>query len=665
MSQANMNLALFLVTIVVMIIAMSVTAAKEKAKKLGNGIQVERAKYHKRYVYYMNNVITRKRFRRIVRSYSSMMCFDYHQLKKESVKTFEKAVLISLAFPIIGMVAFKDVILTAMLLLVAYVYYDKAVDNAIDKQEIEVRKALSFTLQSIRDTYSVTDNIPRAVIGCDRPACLEKPITKIYEILTDEQGERLLKEFKRTNPVRILGTLASTCYTTNNDGDLKSDDGASAFKDELTVLRQEADAGVRKLTKVKLAFKSLSWLSLVGLGIIPFAHGFLMSQIPGTSVYLKGVYGSVTQAITILLTLVAYYLISIMSRPSVVNQVDKNEWIDKLSKDQRIRGLLDKLQPKKFKTRQKLTNLINGSLSSKNIQYIYTCKMVMACVAMISMTVCLVVFTVTAKYALWNNHGSLSFSKESSQGWTEEMYERLLEIDEEYMTQDYKMSDDDAAILVSAKLPSLTDMEREQQVDRLSTKWDYYYKITFKWWYVILVYLAGIVGWFGPEISLSLRKFLVKFEAVEDVMQLQTTMLTLSNTKMDVYKALRWLMTESIVHKAVLRFAWLSYPSDPEKSLAKLKSSVTERDMKRMVSKLEKAVYSLSLKEAFSDIALDKNQSLVINEMLQDEQIQSKTQYAKMVCNMTLMFSLFANFVFPILLLGFNQIISAMTMMNQ
>jgi Fe-S cluster biosynthesis and repair protein YggX len=226
------------------------------------------------------------------------------------------------------------------------------------------------------------------------------------------------------------------------------------------------------------------------------------------------------------------------------------------------------------------------------------------------------------------------------------------------------MPDEDASALISDAIPGMKSLEVEEQVDRLSTKYDYYHAIGFKWYFVLIAYGVGVIGWFSPEISLIFRKRLVKFETTEDVMQLQTMMITLSNTKMDVYKALKWLMTESTIHKAILRQAWINYPSDPEKAISQLKSSCENRDMKRLVSKLGKAIYSLSLHDAFNDMILDKEQSLIINEMYQDEQIKSKVQYAKLLVAMSAGFSLFANFLGPIGLLGVKQLLSTFALLQ-
>ena len=247
---------------------------------------------------------------------------------------------------------------------------------------------------------------------------------------------------------------------------------------------------------------------------------------------------------------------------------------------------------------------------------------------------------------------------------TEERYNKIKEVDYIYMTSEEKPEDDVTRNLVKGRVSGLEDMEIEQQVDRLSTKWDRYYGISFKWYYPIFIYLFGVLGWFTPEASIAIRKFLVKFEAAEDAMQLQSLMITLQSTKYDVRKCLYWMAQESTVHKAVFQYAYVEYGSDPELALTRLKDSVSLRDIKRLVAKLEKAMYDLSIEDAFRDISLDKQNSLAINEMLQNQQLEAKKEFARSLANAPLTIALYAEFVIPVLLLGYTQLVSSLSEMG-
>ena len=209
---------------------------------------------------------------------------------------------------------------------------------------------------------------------------------------------------------------------------------------------------------------------------------------------------------------------------------------------------------------------------------------------------------------------------------------------------------------LTSHVPELSSLEVVNEADRLSGKWDRYKKMGFKWYYVLIALAGGLVGWFAPEISLDQRKKLVQFEEVEDVMQLQTMMIALSQTTMGVSEVLYWLERQTALHRAVLARALQEFTYEPIGALERLKDSVGTAEFKRLVSKLESAVYDLPLKEAFSDMILDKEQLMRLREMAQDEEIALKKQNASFLAQMPVFLALLGGFVGPILVLGFTEI---------
>lgn len=657
MVQSSKLILLNAVIVIGAIIAYVYYVNKDKLKRSGQAEWAKKRKIHNKYVFYNNNVLLRKRFRRIVMRFSSMSCYDLEKLQEESVKLFERAVKVSVLMPIVSLMLLQDVILSVLVAFVGYIYYDITVDKEIDKIYHKIMKEVSNNIQSIRERYMETENIPTAVLRSDKGLYLEKPIEQIYEILTDVEGEEKLYEFCRTSPIRMIKTLAMTCFIVNTSGDDRRDDGTTAFSEEMTSLRQEADTEIRRLEKTRIAFKSLAALALVGLACTPIADMFLLNQIPGTSLLIKGMYGQIEKTVIIGITILAYYVISIMNRPSVVNQTDKVEWIDNLSKNKKIKTWLQNIIPKKFKTRWKLDMLIKDSLSSKTMEYIYLSKVIYSAIAYVTTLVFLICFVITAKSYLWNNHKSLSFIPISG-GMTERTHQQIVKLDYEYMTSPEKLSNEDTYNLVKARVRGLKELDYRNHAERLSTKWDKYYGMGFKWYFFLIAYAVAVGAWFTPELSLKFRKVLVQYESVEDVMQLQTMMIVLSNTKMDVFKTLYWLEKQSTIHKAPLRYAYHEFTSDPEGAIERLFRSVNSLDFKRLISKLNSAIYNLSLSDAFSDMVMDKEQSLMIREMLQDETLESKKQWAKLIASAPIGLTLVFGFMAPILILGIVKLVT-------
>ena len=650
-----MNLGLVVLTL----IALVFFTARAKAKASADYMEKKKQKLRERFRIYFENVLTRKSFRRIVESYSSLSCYDVDTVRCQSVQLFERNIIIVVTVPIVTLFIMKDTALAILMAFMSLVYYQSVIEKEMDKIYVTLMEECSLVISSIREKYLETDNIALAVLYADKSKYLDIPMSKIYRILTDVDAEDLLADFQKSYPVRIIKTLANTCYIVHENGAVKGEDGSDSFSNDMTILRQECDSEIRRLTKQNIAFRSLEMLSLVGLLIMPIAEWYLLTQIPGTAVLIKGFYGTAIHAFVIGTTIYAYYYITTANRPSVVSTVDKIAAIDHISKQKIVSRQIDKIHPKTQKVQDKISGLLRDAISSKDYRYIYTAKPIFAVCAMVVMTIILAFGTITVRDNFYNNYGSLSFIP---QNLSETQLNQIRRMDDKFMEtpqEEYAlMEDQDLLMLIKSSISGCSDAVASDQVKRLRTKYETYHNAKYHWWYLIVIYLAGCVAWFGPEFSLSTRKKMVAYEATDDIMQLQTMMIVLSETKMDVYKAICWLEKQASVHKAILRDCHYSYIAGPEKALDELEQKSPSNDFKRLIRKLKASVYTLSLHDAFSDMALDKAQSLTIREMLRGEELEQRKNNAKLIAIAPAALALVGCFIGPVIILGVSEMMS-------
>ena len=652
-----MNLGIVVATIVAFVFF----TAKARMKEDKAYAMKQRRKLHNRFSLYYNNLILRSPFRRIVEMYASLSCYDSDTVKEESVKLFERNVAVVVILPITGFIIMKDALMFLLLGFMGFIYYQSVVEKENDRIYMKLMEDCSMVMSSVREKYLETDNIPLAVLYAEKPKFLDVPMNNIYRILTDTNGAERLEEFQHSYPVPIIKTFANTCYIVNENGANKTPDGGDSFSNNLTTLRQECDSEIRRLTKQKIAFNSLQMLSLVGLVVMPVAEWYLLTQIPGTASLLKGFYGVVVHVAILLVTMYSYWYISTSCRPSVVNQIDKIGWIDNLSKNRRVKEFVTKIEPKKYKTITKLKLLINDSLSAKDIRYIYTCKPLFAIAGFIGAFIVLLFGTIGVRNSFYNNYNSLSFIPQTV---TETQHNQIVRMDNDFMeltAEEYAEYDDTLLQqYCKGRITGIADSDAVEQAKRLRTKYEGYHNAKYYWWWWAICFGVACVCWFVPEYSLSTRKKLVKYEVSNDVSQLQTMMIVLSETKMDVYKALCWLEKQATVHKAAIRRCHYSYIANPEKALTVLENASPSNDFKRLLRKLKSAVYTLSLKDAFSDMALDKAQTLTITEMLRNEELESRKNSAKLIAIAPAALALVGCFIGPVLILGVSEMIDTM-----
>lgn len=652
-----MNLCIVLATIVAFIYFVG----KAKIKENKTAALKQKRKLHNRFSFYYNNVIIRGPFRRIVEMYASLSCYDSDTVKEESVKLFEKNVTIVILLPVVALIVMKDALIAILMAFMGYVYYESTVEKENDKIYVKLMEDCSMTISSVREKYLETDNIPLAILYADKSKYLEAPMHNIYRILTDTDGAERLEKFQHSYPVAIVKTFANTCYIVNENGAVKHENGADSFSEDMTTLRQECDSEIRRLTKQKIAFNSLQMLSLAGLAIMPVFEWYLLTQIPGTASLLKGFYGLATHVAVMLTTMFSYHYISTSCRPSVVNQIDKTMWIDQLSKNKKVRDFVEKISPKKYKTTMKLKSLLDDSLSAKDVKYIYTSKPIYSIAGFVAAFVVLLFGTITVRDNFYNNYNSLSFIPQTV---TETQHNQIVRMDNDFMElkqDEYEAYDDETLqSYIKGRITGISDSDATEQVKRLRKKYEGYHGAHYYWWWWLVCYAVAVLCWFVPEITLKVRKKMVAYEATNDVSQLQTMMIVLSETKMDVYKALCWLEKQAAVHKAAIRKCHYSYIADPIAALEKLEKSSPVNDFKRLLRKLKSSVYTLSLHDAFSDMALDKAQTLTITEMLRGEELEQRKNSAKLIAVAPAALALIGCFIGPVLILGVSEMVDTL-----
>ena len=628
------------------------------------------AKLVKRFHWYYNNILLRNRFRRLVETYSSLSAYDETEVKVKSVKLFERNIAIILLFPIGAIIATRDVSVAILVSFLGLVYYESVVEKEISSVYMKITKELSLVISSIREKYLETNSIPTAILYAQKSKFLEVPINTIYRSIIDVDGKAKLESLQRKYPIKIIKTLANVCHIVNEYGAVKREDGYDSFDKDLTVMRQECDTEYNRLLDKKLAFSRLQNLTLIGIILIPVFETYLLNQIPGTAVLLKGLYGILAHAAIILISISCYYFIGQLMRNSVVNSVDKVSWIDELSKKPKVTKFVRKLYPKNLKTKMKLQSRIDEAISSKTFRYIYTAKIIASVSAFVISLVILTFGIYSVKYNFYHNYNSLTFVRMPQ---TESQRNQVINMDNTFMELprdefDNLVNEQFQVTLhnrVKASVGGLSDNEVDNQVKRLILKYEVYHNSTFKWWFIVIAYIFGVVGWFGPEISLHFRKTLVAYESAEDVAQLQTIMIVLSETTMSAYDAVCWLERQSSIHKSVLRLCHYHYTSDPMEALTKLERSVDNTDFKRIVRKLKSSVYILSLHDAFSDMSLDKIQSMTEREMIRAKELEDRKTTAKMAALAPTISAVVGCFVGPILFLGINNLLDTFKMLQE
>lgn len=618
-----------------------------------------RLSVEKRYRFLNENFLVRNTFRRVVDQIAALSIYTLEEVHELAVNYFTSALSVSIGLIILGAFVFQDVIATLLCALFAMVMFNVLVMKRIDATHFAVVKEFSSTLSSIRETYTIVGNIPDAIAECHTGKLLPKAMDRIYLILTATDAEDRLEEFYRTVPFPMLQTLAGVCYILNDAGDETNEKGQSAFKNAITLLKNEADLEVRKLTKQKLMFSFLEYLPLIPLPFVGVLKWFLVNNLPGTAVVLNGILGLISQTLIILVAIFSYYYITTVTSPSTVRHNDRNLWIDRLRHTKLFdKKILPDIMPKKVRIKLKWERAFHGALSQKDLPYIYTSKCVYAAVAFLLVFVSLIVFSYLGRQFVFDNIKSASFL--ASNDMSVDEAERWKALDTEVLFRGYPPNTSNLINngFIASRIPDLSTMELQEAATRIITKYDQYWSLGYKWWFVLVAMLFGTIAWFCPVFMLNLRKKLVLAEEEEDVLQLQTMLAILRYTNLETMEALYWLSRQSKIHASAITFAYHEYPSDPELAIERLRDKSNLPEFKQICERLLSTVSSVTIREAFADLESERDHMLRIREMVQEKVVEKKRRQCSPISRAPLMVMVVGHFLMPICVLAFNEIMS-------
>ena len=233
------------------------------------------------------------------------------------------------------------------------------------------------------------------------------------------------------------------------------------------------------------------------------------------------------------------------------------------------------------------------------------------------------------------------------------------------MSPEERPQGEELASFIDGSIRGLNDLDISNQKDRLEMKLKMYNDTTFKPHYILIIYLIGILGWFIPNFKLKIRKTLVLNEANADAEQLQTVMISIAGTGMSVYEVLYRLMDLSTVHKSAISYATQTFIKNPEESLNWLHNISGIAEFKSLTSKLERSIYNISIKDAFKDTVMEKNQTLSIKEQNKMNFISGRAAWCKLLSKLPAGLCFLLMVLVPIAYLGITQLVKSLSVVGQ
>ncbi|GMQ55946.1 hypothetical protein AN1V17_03380 [Vallitalea sediminicola] len=613
--------------------------------------------YNKMFQRYDHFFITRNGIRRLYYRIAGLSVYTKREIKATSVRLYSLSIGAFWGINLAGIIIFRDIFTSLLLLMFAFLVKTVLVDKQIDHIHFKLLKQLLEALSSIRQAYLRLGVIPDAIAEAEVGPLLKHAFEDIYLILTAADGERRLEEFYASTPFKLLQTFSGVCFILNNSGDSKLANGSSNFIQAMGMMHSEVQMEIQKLVLQKAKFGILEYLPVIPLVTLKLIEAFFIKQIPGTAIIYHGPLGYISKVVIFLSAIIGYITITKINSPMVVKKDDRNIFINNLIKHKFFQILIKNITPKKNRVIKKKNYLIEKSMSSKDIVYLYANKIICSFLAF-TLSLFFIYFSVElGKDFIHSNVREVSLVAGEELEYKDIVTRQKM--DDIYLNIHPMLGTNRTRDFVNTYLPELEEFDKQAQIERLHTKYKSYYNTNFKWWMLLICYVITIGAWRIPETILRARIWLLKTEAEEDVLQLQTIITILMNTSADTMETLYWLQRQSRVHRNILIDAYHEYPSDPELALHRLKSKVALPEFKRLVDKLILTIHQISLADAFSDLISERDHLLRIREITQQSILRKKRSFVSPLSMAPLLLTTFCYILMPLGILGIKEFLYA------
>lgn len=597
--------------------------------------------------------LTRGGLMRIHNAISGLSIYTGSESKVIALDLYKRINIMTIAFTVIGAIALRDMYNTILVLAVAIIMRQQTVDNSLNKIKAKMLNQLGWSVSSVRQAYLRLNSVPDAIAEAEvKPFC-QNAFEDILQILTETDGENRLEEFIESNPYRITQTFGVISFLVDKFGDTEKNGEQSIYTRAVDMIESEIRLEQRKLALIKARFGSLQLLPIAVIPFIKMVEAFFMTQIPSTSVVYNGPIGYFVKTAVVITAVTSYVLIGRMNDNVTTSKDDRIGIPQDLLEWPFWKDLVITMSPKTYVKREAKSKFLRGAMSMQDIESIYSKKLFYHLVTFVAVIGMFVFATALGKEYIYKNVGDLSLVAGKPLD-AKQVAERR-RADEIYMAFKKNLSKNDAKRFVQSHFNIKDKIAEEDMVNRLMTKYDMYHGTHFKWYYVLIAYAMALAAWWLPELMLILRSQIIRADALEDVLQLQTLLVILAYTTVDTLEALYWLQKSSRVHSRLLMEAFQDYPSNPEFVLERLKVKSALAEMVRLVDKLALTINQLSLMEAFNDLISERDHMLRIRELEQTTTIERKRAIASPLAKAPLMMLIFLHILLPLGYIGVRE----------
>lgn len=543
---------------------------------------------------------------------------DEYLTRKQTAMIISKSLLIVIPVAIFIIIfTHTDLLLMSILLLMEIFLVETILEGMVDKIDNRLLKQQIDFFAQIRHAYHEYNMVGEAIYETAQDNELEvsRQAEKIYEILMSDDPETELEKYYDIAPNIYLKEFAGVSYLTQEFGDRKID-GASVYLKNLNNITQEMQLEILKRDKLDYVFQSLSVIAAAPMLFISPVKNWAVSQFSFTTQFYDGKGGLAVQFLLIIISFICYMLVRTLKdngKNDGREVTTENPWQAKLYKIPIIKKFVDLFIPKPgSKEYRKIRDLLKDAASKNKMEWLYINRI---CICIAAFILSLFFFFQMHKVSIdyIYNQPTSDYDIVGQMSESDEKKAMDLTKQDNYFLNMFKNKPKTTKAQISIALQyseyyeEATEEEITTATDRIYQKLQVIQSEYLKWFEILLSFVFGIAGYYGPVLLLIFQVKMRQLEMENEVMQFQTIILMLMKIeRVNVEIILEWIERYSNIFREPISKCLNNYESGAWEALEQLKDDVSYEPFIRIVESLQAAVEKIPIADAFDELETER-----------------------------------------------------------
>lgn len=607
------------------------------------------------YLFYSRFPLTKRYFYKISNRVRAIYPADNIAINLRATKTILRGSIAALAM-IAGTLVFakNDLFFVFAGFFMAYIVLTTLVSGSLEAQERRLLLQFKDFIEDVREEYNRVHRVDDAVgnILDQLPYEIGLHAERIYKVLTATQVKKEADKYSDIAPNRFFTTFIAIASTTMEYGDKKIEDGRSLFLKNINFLKEEVNIELLKQAKNSALFSGLSIVALLPVIAIKPIELWATTNIPQLTKYYSGSYGIVCMAIVFALSAISYAMIDNFKSEKEM-EIKENSVFKQIASRPAIRRFLNAQVNRNYSKSLKQDEMLRFTGDQLGINTFLLKRYFAAALLILVTTILLFTSIFRSKQDLLTNFVD-EFT--SSSYTTAEYRDVMRETAKNYTEQTAKMTAKNAGTQefkenLAADIMKNTDLHDKKLADSVadvvSQRVTKYGDVYFKWYYLIVIIMMGILGYYIPLWLLMFKQSAVRMNMEDEVAQFQTLALIISRVDgANIAMLLEWMDRFAYCFKSSVSQCIIDLPHGGQKALIAMRETEPFRPFKSFVNCMI-SVDEVGMVTAFSSIETDR---AYYKEKRQEDNLRMitrKSTYAKWISIIPLFFVFIFYLIYP------------------